>query len=126
MTNQHCRRDKGEAGVLHSTIREGRGEDEEVIVSPDVGTNNLFSRCQNLTSLHGGGVCHNSSFVKHRQSGPTNQVTKENCLLFVDVLNTPQRNPRLPVQPPPSHTRHGSLDQLAYRFYNTQMHKPTL
>ena len=66
MTHQHCRRDKSEAGVLHSTIGEGRGEDEEVVVTPDVGTNNLFRRCQNLTSLHGGGVCYNSSFVKHR------------------------------------------------------------
>ena len=63
MTHQHCRRDKGEAGILHSTIGEGRGEDEEVVVSPDVRTNNLFGRCQYFTSLHGGGVCYNSSFV---------------------------------------------------------------
>ena len=112
MTHQHCRRDKSEAGVLHSTIGEGRGEDEEVIVSPDVGTNNLFRRCQNLASLHGGGACY-SIVVLQMQIGRTSQVTKVNWVLFVDDLNTPQRNPRLPVRPSPSHTRHGSLDQLA-------------
>ena len=37
-TYQHSRRDKGEAGILHPTIRERGREDEKVVGSPNVRT----------------------------------------------------------------------------------------
>lgn len=45
ITHQYCRRDEGEAWVLHSSIGEGGREDEQVIGTPDVSTDNLLGRC---------------------------------------------------------------------------------
>ena len=53
VTHQHSGRYKSEAWVLHSSIGKGGREDEKVIGTPDVRTNNLFSCCQHSTSLYG-------------------------------------------------------------------------